>query len=129
LVLGFSLITFGACSSKMERGDVIGEYVATYSFGVERLRLNPDGTYVQTITLKGKTESTKHSGTWDYAPSRDLVIVRSPLEFSDPFGKLNANYELPMTGTWNLAVNKTLGNISLNWNDDAGVRLEKLTEH
>ena len=128
LMFGFLLISLGACSLKLERGDVIGEYVANYPFGVERLQLKPDGTYMQTVTLKGKTAGTGHSGTWDYAPTRDLVVVHGPLQFGDPFGKLNPNYEVPMKGTWNLTVSKTFGNVSLTWNEDAGVKFEKLKE-
>jgi len=125
---GFVLLNLGACSSKVERSDVLGEYVATYSFGVEKLQLNPDGTYVQTVTLKGKTAATQHSGTWDYAPSRGVVTVHDSLHFSDPFGKMNPNYATPLPGAWIMIGSKTLGSVSLNWNDDSGVKFEKLKE-
>lgn len=126
LLIGALPMIFGACSSELERNELIGEYRAGYSFGTETLQLNLDGTYVQKVTLQGETESTSHSGTWDYAAPRKLVIVQSPLQFSDHFGKLNVSYKLPVKGTWNLRPEKLFGKVSLVWNEDAGVKFEKI---
>lgn len=120
------LINLAACSAELERSDVVGEYQASYAFGVERLDLKADGSYVQSVTLQGQTAKTSHSGAWEYAASRNRVVVHDPLQFADYFGKLNPDYAVPVTGTWNLTAEKTFGDVSLTWNDDLGVKFKKV---
>ena len=126
LILTFVVVNLAACSPRVEHSDIVGVYQLAYPFGVERLQLRADGSYVQSLTLRGQTTSISHSGAWEYAAPRRLVTVHDPLQFGDYFGELNPSYLIPVKGTWNLTVEKTFGDVSLTWKDKLSVKFEKL---
>src|SRR5229473_7259549 len=43
-----------------------GTYIADYKFAKETLTLNPDGTYVQQVTLKSDGRVSVARGKWNY---------------------------------------------------------------
>lgn len=68
------------CLPHPDPKEIPGTYLAEYDFGTDSLRLESDGTYVQEIRVKGRSEVLRASGTWKYdqAESRiDLSDVYS----------------------------------------------------
>jgi hypothetical protein len=115
-----------ACSSDVTQSELAGSYEAKYQFGTQNLRLQPDGTYTQKLTLPTVEGAVSHAGRWEYSQARGLVILHEPLMFDDNFGKLNPQYRTPVDGSWNLNVRKNLRGLTLTWNDDVGVTLRKV---
>jgi hypothetical protein len=115
-----------ACSSDVTQTELAGGYEAKYEFGTQNLRLQPDGAYMQKLTLPTVEGAVSHAGRWEYSQARGLVILHDPLMFDDNFGKLNPQYQTPVNGTWNLNVRKTFRGLTLAWNDDLGVTLRKV---
>ena len=104
---------------------VLGAYVAEYSYARQELDIKPNGSYVQRIVVKGKSEELTHSGTWTYDRSASRLVLNDPLLLDDNFGKLNPDYRTPAKGIWGLSVRSTAAGITLNWNDDLGVHFTK----
>jgi hypothetical protein len=121
-----SLFWLCACSSNVAKSSLVGDYEAKYDFGAETLRLQSNGTYTQRLVLKNGKNAISHSGRWEYAQPRNLVILHDPLMFDDNFGKLNPQYRTPADGSWNLNVRSGLTSLALAWNDDVGVTLRKI---
>jgi hypothetical protein len=114
-----------SCASSIGPEEVVGTYIAEYSYGQEELRLNEDHSYVQRITVKGAPGETTHSGHWTYDSGVGRLSLQDALLLDNNFGKLNPNYKKPSDGIWVLSVRKSLSRVTLNWNDDLGVRFEK----
>jgi len=62
-----SLVTLFACSKKVERSQVLGDYEAKHQNGVETIELRSNGTYTQLFKRKDGTEA-KVTDTWDFEP-------------------------------------------------------------
>jgi hypothetical protein len=124
LVLALTILLLGC--SQVPPARLVGNYEAKFAFGTESLRLGSDGTYSQALTLANAKDVVSNTGHWEYAQSRELVILHEPLLFDNNFGKLNPGYRTPVNGSWNLNVRRTFGGIRLTWNDDMGVVLRKV---
>jgi hypothetical protein len=82
---------------------VYGSYVAPYSYGTERITLNRDGTFLQTVEMhNGSTASAK--GTWEFAPNPSYVTLHGALIVDDGFGGVKGTWQTPTTGLVSLDV-------------------------
>jgi hypothetical protein len=99
------------------KNDLVGVYVLRYSFGVEELRINPDGSYVQSFTGKYKAEN---SGKWQQDKTHLLLV--DALVLTDPFGKTLEN---PAKGNIGLGTAWYFGRFVLDANPDQGFMYEK----
>ena len=118
----FVLILTGAAGcypipKEFSKNDLVGVYVLRYSFGVEELRINPDGSYVQTYFGKRKMEN---SGKWQLHQTQ--IMLDNALIFSDPFGK---QLETPERGNVGLDTAWYFGRLVLDANPDQGFMYEK----
>jgi len=102
---------------EFSKNDLVGVYVLRYSFGIEELRINPDGTYVQTFTGKVKTEN---SGKWQH--DKTSLLLRDALVFTDPFGE---RLERPEKGDVGLGTAWYFGRLVLSANPDQGFMYKK----
>ena len=102
---------------EFSKDDLVGVYVLRYSFGVEELRINPDGSYVQTFTGRHETEN---SGKWQQ--DKTHLLLGDALLFTDPFGK---PLEKPEKGNIGLGTAWYLGRFVLDANPDRGFVYEK----
>ena len=125
LILAAILITGIAGCTPVDDERLVGTYVAEYSYAREELDIKPNGTYVQRILIKGKAEELTHFGTWAYDRSAGRLALNNALLLDDNFGKLKPDYMTPVRGIWGLSVRSTPAGITLNWNDDLGVRFTK----
>ena len=118
------LLLLSGCSSGIAPGKLPGEYLAEFTFAREKLELFANGNYRQTITVR--EQQVVHEGAWKYLQSGGTVVLETPLLVDDPFGRFNSDYRIPAKGSWYLSVEQWIGPITLNWNDDAGVRFSKV---
>jgi hypothetical protein len=102
---------------EFSKNDLVGVYVLRYSFGVEELRINPDGSYVQMFSGKYKTEN---SGKW--SQDKTHLLLGDALVFADPFGK---QLEKPEKGNVGLGTAWYFGRYVLDANPDQGFMYEK----
>lgn len=117
-----ALFLFGAAGcypipKEFSKSDLVGVYVLRYSFGVEELQINPDGSYVQTFTGSHQTENF---GKWQ-KDKTGLLLVNA-LVFADAFGK---PLEKPVKGNLGLATAWYFGRFVLDANPDQGLMYEK----
>jgi hypothetical protein len=117
-----------ACSQSVEEKEIVGKFVAEYSYAREELELKADGSYAQRIALKGQRGGEViHTGTWKYQKATENLWLQDPLLVDDNFGNLNPNYKKPTKGVWGLYAKRGLGGgITLNWNDDLGVSFKRV---
>lgn len=102
---------------EFSKSEIVGRYVLRYSFGIEELRINPDGSYVQTFMGKSKLEN---SGKWQLDKTR--LGLENALIFADPFGK---QLEKPEKGNIGLGTAWYFGRLVLDANPDRGFIYEK----
>jgi hypothetical protein len=102
LIFFFAALAASACSVGSD--DLVGDYVATYSYGEEQLHLDRDHTYSQRITLKADRSETTHAGKWGYDQTAPRLSLENALLLDDNFGKPNANFRKPSSGAWLLNV-------------------------
>lgn len=125
LLLTLLWIVCCAGCTKATKEDVIGEYAVIYPYGTEQLTLANNGTYIQTIKIKGNDTVATNTGKWSYHEGNAEVILEKPLLADDNFGNLNKKYQEPVQGDWILEVRNLFGKVSLRWNDDQGFVFEK----
>lgn len=118
-----SLLLLSGCTSNLKRSDVIGTYTSTVPYGVGRLTLAADGTYVQAFTYKsGRIVTNK--GQWQYTQeSNSSVTLENALIIMD-------NTRPPYYGLgrsdWDLGVGYIAGRTFLEYNPDAGWEFDKV---
>ncbi len=63
--VAFVVLTSG-CLLHPDPKEIPGTYVAEFDFGTDTLKLESDGTYIQEIKVKGRSDVLRASGTWRY---------------------------------------------------------------
>lgn len=86
-----------ACGPVTER-DLYGTYIVNYTFGVEKLTLNANGSYKQEVTIKDDPKTLEHEGRWRFAASDNYVELENGLDVQTAFGELRKNYSVPFNG-------------------------------
>ena len=100
VVIVFLTLGLQACKS-LDRADLVGDYVAEYSFGTDRLKLRSDGTYLQEIVVRGDPEKALQSGKWEYdSKSRGpvdhgTILLYGCLGLTDGAGAKRGDYRQP----------------------------------
>jgi hypothetical protein len=82
------------CSYKVPASRVYGTYVASYPFGADTLTLNQDGSFVQTVAIRGKQQQTL-KGQWSFDPSLSYAKFNRLLIVDDGNGHLNNDWQIP----------------------------------
>lgn len=103
--------------------DCTGRYEAQYSYGVERLTLNTDDTYEQSLTFKNGGELTNR-GTWQLV-SNDHIRLTDALIVDNGFG----HPATPVTkGDWVLEIRRhpTTRSMSLIVNAELGLEFNRI---
>ena len=117
----FYLLAILGCSVSNEQ-ELIGKYNANYDFAHEVLVLKSDHLFEQTVRMKNTNVEIVHSGTWTLSRDKRLVNLQDPLIVEGEFGARRDDWRQPVRGVWALRVDRTLRDLSLNWNDDRDVR-------
>jgi hypothetical protein len=117
-------LAVAACTASVSTETLAGQYLCVYGFGVEVLRLDRDGTYLQTALLDGIPEPLVHRGTWTY--ENETVNLQTPLLVSDEFGTRSKRLSKPADGLWVLSVVAGRGGVRLQWNPDLDSEFRKV---
>lgn len=93
----FSVLAGCAIHVPVEK--VYGEYVASYPFGTETLKLNRDGTFVQSVVVnRGKPVAVR--GTWEFDNSDSRVTLYGAMNVATGFGNLRNDWQRTDLGLW-----------------------------
>jgi len=112
------------CSSRFGKAELIGEYQATFDYGVETLILKGDGSYEQTFKYNSGAGLT-NSGMWEY-PVECLgetgIKLADALKVDDQLGWPERKVE---KYDWYIVPRKFFGKTSIEVNSDLGIDFEK----
>lgn len=81
------------CPYPNDRDELIGTYVAEYTFGTDKLELKSDGTYTQEITLKEERKVLRGDGRWTYDQTRHYIRFEDIYVVSDGYGNKSDDYK------------------------------------
>lgn len=84
---------YAGCLYPNDRDELIGSYVAEYTFGTDKLELKSDGTYTQEITLKEERKVIRGDGRWTYDRTRQYIDFEDLYVLSDGYGNKNDAYK------------------------------------
>ncbi len=94
-----AIVCLAASCAVRSESELHGAYVADYAVASEKLALNRDGTFVQTVTLKSKSAVLVARGAWHYdAQSGYVTFDANFLHVVDQFGKWDPDYERRLRG-------------------------------
>jgi len=93
------LATMVSGCKRIEVSELYGTYVAKHTFGVQKLSLNPNGEYIQEVSIEGASEVVTNRGKWRYNSTNQYVTLENALVVTDGFGKLNKDYRVPFSGS------------------------------
>ena len=98
-----------------------GTYIADYKFAKETLTLNPDGTYVQQVTLKTDGRVSVARGKWNYDPATAYATFDHHMMLvMDGFQHFMPNYAVPRKeGLVSLPVDRLFGQVRIGAADGA----------
>src|SRR5262249_32895311 len=105
--------------------DVVGTYECKYQFGVERLELRKDGTYVQVATLQGRSSPIVNRGSWTIDGSK--LDLEDPVLVDDNFGGLSAKPDEVQRGLWTEHVATGGSSVELAWSPDSDLKFSKIS--
>ena len=84
---------YAGCLYPDDRDELIGTYVAEYTFGTDKLELKSDGTYAQEITLKEERKVLRGDGRWTYDQTRNYIDFEDLYVLSDGYGNKAPDYK------------------------------------
>ena len=82
-----------SCARGFSVSDLYGTYVASYSFGTDKIVLKNDGTYMQEVTIKKEQIPYTTTGKWEYDKASNHVIIENCYIVSNGLGQLSKNYK------------------------------------
>jgi hypothetical protein len=82
------------CSFKLSTEEVYGTYVAKYPFGTDVLKLNRDGSFVQTIDIESEPTQTA-KGQWSFDPKNSYAKFYGLMIVDDGNGRLSHTWRTP----------------------------------
>jgi hypothetical protein len=90
-----------SCTNTLDPADIPGEYVATYSFGTDRIVLLDDGRYTQEVAIPEQKVRVFREGHWQRDPpetplGHGSVRLGGCVRAADGFGKKRERVSEPM---------------------------------
>ena len=112
------------CLHDFTSADLVGTYVANWSFGREELRLVSNGTYVQTFTPADKSlKIASISGKWTIYG--DELRLFDSLLIHDHYGDLSSSYATKKSGANIMRVSSSFGKTTIQISANTGVAYVK----
>ena len=84
---------YAGCLYPNDRDELIGTYLAEYTFGTDKLELKSDGTYTQEINLKEERKVLRGDGRWTYNQSKNYIDFEDLYVLSDGYGNKHPDYK------------------------------------
>lgn len=123
------VVIFGAsaCSRPKDSKELVGKYSADYDLATEKIQLDDNGTFKQTVTLKSNGKVSSVQGAWKYYPSLGYIDFDEKfMTVQSPFNQLNPDYDRPRkTGTVAEPADKYFGRIYIGTSKGVMYRSEK----
>ena len=127
IVMFGGIFLFFGCKTKVEQKELIGVYAAKYPYGMEQLRITPNGTYEQLFAFKGQSLKTVNKGKWEirYLDGQQLIL-NNPIIIDDGFGNIST-MKKESDSAWPLHIYKSItGKIFFPINEDLGFVFKKI---
>ena len=128
LILALTVISIASaclivgCSGKIQSGELIGVYQASYSGVVDTIQLSSDGTFSQSVSLKsGKVFN--NTSKWTYDSKKSSVFLSNVLSVS----VVGAMPPKISNFSWDLPVERSDGTIRLVISEDYESYFEKIS--
>ena len=103
-----------ACERHMSTPDLYGNYVADYAEATEKLQLNSDHTFRQSVMLKASGRVDVTTGKWRYNSNSGYVSFSGQfMVVLDGYHQLDKHYYNPPSGEVTQPVTKNFGRISI----------------
>jgi hypothetical protein len=124
IAVAIALMALSSCFlGRATREELVGSYVAVYSFGQTRLHLEPDGRFQQELTVGDRT--LHQSGTWTYDAEGRWLTLDEALFPDDGYGNPRPDDDMNHPGLGVYPVERGLfGRIRLGPDEGAPYRKE-----
>ena len=132
-ILIYIVISLMGCSeSNINISDIPGEYYVSSKGNTEKIIINVDGTYEQTLTFNKKTYVT--SGKWIYDPDKKMVRFTNPMDFARSKDAVDYEFQKESTtyddagkgrGYWQARLIRENDSIVIKLHDDTSLRFKK----
>ena len=113
------------CLYPNDRDELIGTYVAEYTFGTDTLELKSDGTYTQEITLKEERKVLRGDGRWTYDQTSHYIRFEDLYVLSDGYGNKHDDYKNHPRGLASLPPERYFWSRRLRLGPDEGAPYNK----
>lgn len=113
------------CGKVRSAHELYGTYVADYEVAREKLTLNPDGTFIQEVTIKKAAKVDVAKGAWSFdAKSGYVRFDGGFMSVLNGFREFDPNYRSPKQGIVSEPTGKVLGRLSIG--TDEGIIYKKI---
>lgn len=89
-------MAMAGCSFKVSTEKVYGTYVAKYSFGTDTLKLDRNGSFIQTVAIENEPTQTV-SGHWSFDSKISYAKFYGLMIVDDGNGRLNRTWRTPIS--------------------------------
>jgi len=111
MVCGLLAVTLLGCRPR-DVSPVYGTYIADYPAATERLTLKPDGTFVQSVTLRPHGRTVTSTGHWSFDQPTGFVVFDSGyIEVLDVFSRPRPDFAQPLAGVVDMPVESCFGRL------------------
>jgi hypothetical protein len=98
-----SMAVIWYCGMHVPLQKVYGTYLARYPYGTDTIKLKPDGSFVQQVSVN-QEKPVFATGRWEFDPNDSRVTFYGVLLVDNGFGNLRNHWELPAAGLVDLSV-------------------------
>jgi hypothetical protein len=85
-------LALGGCSRRVSPDSVLGTYTATYPFGKGVLTIQPDGNFIQQVTIEDQVPVTVQ-GSWEFDSAHSTLTLHGVMPIGDEFDKLRSDWK------------------------------------
>lgn len=112
VIISFCFVS--GCNSPVEQSELYGTYIAEYDVARERLDIDKDGTFTQSVIIVATAKTDKIAGRWLYNPQTGYISFENNfMLILDGFGHFDPQYNNPTIGRSVYPVEKSFGRVRI----------------
>lgn len=114
------LSLMSGCFGRVDMSEIPGNYAAEYDFATDKLQINLDGSYTQSILFKKDGKTISGSGRWSYDRDSGYIELIDLYVLSDGYGHPVDNYMTLPKGRARYPVERAIFTRQLRLGPDEG---------